>query len=157
MLYCLYIGQSQLIRRRGSIYLVVARQLELQLDGLLQTFEAPVLSSARIHRARCESLVPFRLFLLQRGHAQKFIYGSLGVVGLELLCVVVLVLDIDIAALLVIVVFVFKIIPAASQRVYREYRRLTYSSSPESCMKSSSSDMFAVWVVEVRCMQWDYY
>jgi hypothetical protein len=51
------------------MYLVVARQLELELDGLFQSFEAPLVPSARIHDARCECSVPFRLFLFQRRHA----------------------------------------------------------------------------------------
>lgn len=61
----------------------------------------------------CRGLVPFRLFLLEGGHAQELVDGGLGVVGLELLCVVVLVLNVDIARLVVIVVLVFEVVPAA--------------------------------------------
>ena len=64
-----------------------------------------------MHEPRVQRLVPFRLFLLEGGHAQKLVYGSLGVIGLELLCVVVLVLNVDIASLLVIVILVLKVVP----------------------------------------------
>lgn len=123
--------------------LVIARQLELELDGLFQPFEAPLSPSARIHDARCECRVPFRLFLLQCRHAQEFIYGRLGVVGLELFCIVVLVFDVDVATLLVVVILVFEVIPQGLVRYGDSVEAsATYSSSPESCMKSSSSDMF---------------
>jgi hypothetical protein len=78
-----------------TAYLVVARKLELELDGLLQSLEAPV-----------------RLLLFERGYAQELIDGRLWVVTLELLRTVVLVLDVDVAALLLVVVFVLKVVPA---------------------------------------------
>jgi hypothetical protein len=71
-------------------------------------------SSAPVHGPKYPCSIPFRLFFLQRRHTQKFVYGCLGVVSLQLLRIVVLVLDIDIAALLVIVVLVFEVVPAKS-------------------------------------------
>jgi hypothetical protein len=56
--------------------------------------------------------IPFRLLFFQRRHAREFLYCGLGVVGLQLLRVVVFVLDIDVAALLVVVVLVFEVVPA---------------------------------------------
>ena len=77
--------------------LCVALQFEFQLDGLLQTLEAPV-----------------SFLYLECGNAEEFIDGFFGVVYLQLLGVVVLVFDIDVAALLFIIVFVLKVVAERS-------------------------------------------
>ena len=104
--------------------IIVAAQSEFQLDGLLETFEAPV-----------------ALVLLEGGNSQKLIDRLFWIVCLQLLSVIVLVLDVDIAALWFIVVFVFKVIPASMLASNLAGRLDTYCSGSESCIKSSSSDI----------------
>ena len=106
--------------------IIVAAQSELELDGLLEAFEAPV-----------------SLLFLQCWDTEKFIYRLARIVCLELFGVVVLVLDVDITALRFVVVFVFKVVPELWSASLYVASVTTHCSGSESAMKSSSSDIFA--------------
>jgi hypothetical protein len=84
------------VRRR----ILVATELELELDGLLQAFEAP-----------------FALFLLEGGDTEELCDGIFRVAELELLGVVVLVLNVDVVGVVIIVLFVLEIVPAGLSAV----------------------------------------
>jgi len=86
-------------------------------------------------------LIPVCLLFLERRYAQELIYRRLWIVGLDLLRVVVFVLDVDIAVFLLVCVLVLEVVPKLVSLSSKTRKRRTYSSSPESCMKSSSSDM----------------
>jgi hypothetical protein len=87
--------------------------------------------------------LPIALFVFQRRHTEELVYGVLGIILFDLLCIVVFILDPNVAGFIVIRSLVLKIISTTSSAIgNREVKpQKAYSSSPESCMKSSSSDM----------------
>lgn len=99
----------------GLTYRIVARQLELKLDGLLETLKSPGWMSASPWVDLQATAVPVRLLLLQRRYAQELVYRGLWVVCLDLLRIVVLVLDVDVAALLLVWIFILEVVAVASQ------------------------------------------
>lgn len=84
--------------------------------------------------------------MLKGRDAQKLLHCLHRVIGLHLLGIVVFVFDANVASFILIFIFVFKVVTAGgmsvkSQKVITE--KGTHSSSPESCMKSSSDILAA--------------
>jgi hypothetical protein len=130
--------------------LVISCKLELKFDGLFESFEPP--SNVSLPEWRRVSSIPVPLLLFQRGDAQEFVYGPFRILALQLLRIVVFVFNVDITALLFVIVFVLEIITIACQNAVSMWNNGTYSSCSESCMKSSSSDIVAVWTAD-----WDFW
>lgn len=94
------------------------------------------------HHHRGEKHVPLALVHFHQRYAQELVHGLLRVVHFHLLRIIVFVLDPDVAGFVLVRIFVFEVVTTRRQlSLGKEYTERSYSSSPESCMKSSSSDI----------------
>lgn len=141
-----------------STHIAVSPKLEFEFDCLFQPFESPGHEISAYQASHGQSnfqiqgqrYVPVAFVLFQGRYTQKLIDGLLRIIPLHLLGVVVFILDPDISRLIVVRIFILEVISVIQSRSAIGCLCLTlggggggrtYSSSPDSCMKSSSSDM----------------
>jgi hypothetical protein len=87
--------------------------------------------------------LPVAFVLFHGRYAQELVNCLFWVVDLDLLGIVVFVLDPDVTGLILVCILIFEVVTVIStvSSVWKEKWRDQYSSSPESCIKSSSSDI----------------
>lgn len=130
---------SRMLYSATKTDLVILTKSELELDGLLESFETPGMSDESI--ADEGKRAPVAFLSLEGRYLEKLLNGTLWTVDLELFCVVVSILDVDVTALICIVVFVLELIAGHRSEIGYGHGLNSYSSCSESCMKSSSDMM----------------
>lgn len=90
--------------------------------------------------------LPIAFVLFHGRYAQELVDCLFWIVNLDLLGIVVFVLNSDVTGLVVVCILIFEVVTVVStvSLVSKGKWRDQYSSSPESCIKSSSSDILGV-------------